>query len=126
MQLKTDLSRMPKAHFQCGKSLGCFPIVGLLLLTIIVTVGATVWVIQSQLFAKDFKPVELSQSEQLTLEQKLDALANFEEGNFEETSLEETPSSEFNDNNSTAEQIADSIGSSDTNLSDEGLSLIHI
>ena len=120
MQLKTDLSRMPKAHFQCGKSLGCFPIVGLLLLTIIVTVGATVWVIQSQLFAKDFKPVELSQSEQLTLEQKLDALANFEEGNFEETSLEETPSSEFNDNNSTAEQIADSIGSSGTNLSDEG------
>lgn len=117
MQLKTDLLRMPNAHFQSGKSLGCFPIIGLLLLTIVVTVGATVWVIQSQLFAKDFKPVELSQSEQLTLEQKLDALAN-----FEETSFEEAPSAEFSADNSTAEQIADSIGSSGTGPDEQKLS----
>ncbi len=60
---------------QAGK-LGCLAIVGLLLLTIIVTVGATVWAIQSQLFSKNFKPVELSKTEQQTLEQKLDALGN--------------------------------------------------
>ncbi len=61
---------------QAGKSLGCLPIVGLLLLTIILTVAGTVWAIQSRLFTKNFTPVELSQTEQLSLEQKLDALAS--------------------------------------------------
>jgi len=61
---------------QAGKSLGCLPIFGLLILTIAVTIGATVWVIQSQLFTRSFKPVELSNSEQQTLEEKLDALTS--------------------------------------------------
>ena len=56
--------------------MGCLPIFGLMLLTVIVTVGVTIWAIQSQLFAKNFKPVELSNSEQQTLEQKLDALGS--------------------------------------------------
>ena len=58
---------------QSGK-LGCLPIFGLLLLTIVLTVAGTVWAIQSQLFARNFKPVELSTQEQTTLQQKLNAL----------------------------------------------------
>jgi len=75
-------SRHPGQHLlssgksQAGKSLGCLPIFGLLILTIAVTIGATVWVIQSQLFTRSFKPVELSNSEQQTLEEKLDALTS--------------------------------------------------
>jgi len=72
---------------QAGK-LGCLPIFGLLLLTVAVTIGGTVWVIQSQVFSKNFKPVELSDSEQLTLEQKLDALGN-ETGSTQSSSLSE-------------------------------------
>lgn len=60
---------------QAGK-LGCLPIFGLLILTIVLTIGATVWAIQSQLFTRAFKPVELSNSEQQTLEEKLDALTS--------------------------------------------------
>ncbi len=60
--------------FQSGK-IGCLGIFGLLLLTVVITVAATVWAIQSQFFNSNFDPVELSDSEQLNLEQKLDALA---------------------------------------------------
>jgi len=65
-----------RKYTQAGKSLGCLPIVGLLLLTVIVTIGATVWAIQSQIFARNFKPIELSTAEEQTLEQKLNALGD--------------------------------------------------
>lgn len=75
-------NRLPQASHnsrtnasQQGK-VGCLGIFGLLLLTIIVTVAATAWAIESQFFTRNFKPVELSDNEQLTLEQKLDALTN--------------------------------------------------
>lgn len=67
---------------QQGK-IGCLGIFGLLLLTIAITVAATVWAIQSQFLNRNFKPVELSDNEQLTLEQKLDALANTTSDNGE-------------------------------------------
>ena len=63
--------------YQTGK-LGCLAIFGLLLLTIVLTVAGTVWAIQSQLFARNFKPVELNTQEQQTLEQKLNALGDTE------------------------------------------------
>ncbi len=63
---------------QRKRSLGCFPIVGLLLLTIVITIGATLWAINSQWFSKDFKPVQLSSSEEAALSQKLDALSTFD------------------------------------------------
>ena len=60
------------------RSLGCLPILGLMLLTIVITVGATLWAINSQWFSKDFKPVELSSSEEAVLSRKLDALSTFD------------------------------------------------
>ena len=60
------------------RSLGCLPVVGLMLLTIVITVGATLWAINSQWFSKDFKPVQLSSSEEAVLSRKLDALSAFD------------------------------------------------
>lgn len=73
-------SRRPKKQalsktFQSGE-VGCLGIFGLLLLTVVLTVAATVWAIQSQIFSRKFKPVELNDTEQITLEQKLNALGS--------------------------------------------------
>lgn len=56
------------------RGLGCFGIAGLMLLTIIISVGLTFWLVKSQLFPKPFEPVELSQKEEQTLQDKLDAI----------------------------------------------------
>jgi hypothetical protein len=53
------------------------PIFGLLLLTVIITIAGTVWAINSPWLNSKFKPVELSESEQVSLSQKLNALGNF-------------------------------------------------
>ncbi|TCK19169.1 hypothetical protein DFR30_2466 [Thiogranum longum] len=49
----------------------------LVLLTILVTVIATVWVVKVYLFPSEFKPVTLSQKEEQVLERKLDWLGGF-------------------------------------------------
>ena len=67
-------SRSPK--YQLG--LGCLPIFGLLLLTVILTVAVTLWAINSSWLNSKFKPVQLSDSEQTTLSQKLDAIGSFD------------------------------------------------
>lgn len=103
---------------QSGK-LGCLAVVGLLLLTIIVTVGATVWVIQSQLFAKNFKPVQLDVQEQQTLELKLDALADpavDRPSAFSELS-QSTSTEAASDGGSDSDQLANRI---DTEQSENG------
>ncbi len=56
-----------------AKSLGCGTVLGLMLLTIVISVGAAFWLIKSQLFPKDFEPVELSVKEQEQLQDKLDS-----------------------------------------------------
>ena len=56
------------------RGLGCFGIAGLMLLTIIISVGLTFWLVKSQLFPKPFEPVELSQKEEQTLQDKLDSI----------------------------------------------------
>lgn len=101
----------PTAVAQSGK-LGCLGIAGLLLLTIVLTVAGTVWAIQSQLFARNFKPVELSVSEQQTLEQKLNALGDSD--NTLSSSFASTTSdgNTVSDEVSTAEDIVNNIGSS--------------
>lgn len=60
------------------RGLGCLSIIGLTLLTIVITIGGTLWAINSQWFSKDFKPVELNTSEEASLSQKLDALGSFD------------------------------------------------
>ena len=49
----------------------------LVLLTILVTVIATVWVVRVYLFPSEFRPVTLSQKEEQVLERKLDWLGGF-------------------------------------------------
>lgn len=53
------------------KGMGCFSILGLMLITVLISVGITVWIINSYIFQKRFDPVELSQKEVHILNQKL-------------------------------------------------------
>ena len=45
-----------------------------LLLAVLVTAGVTYWLIRTYVFAGDFRPVELSQKEQVQLDSKLRAI----------------------------------------------------
>ncbi len=49
-------------------------IMWIVLATIVVTVAVTFWVVRTYIYAKDFEPVQLSASEQVTLDAKLRAL----------------------------------------------------
>jgi hypothetical protein len=51
--------------------LGCLPILGIILVTMAVTAGATIWLINNQLFATSFAPVSLNKEEQQVLSSKL-------------------------------------------------------
>ena len=53
------------------KGMGCFSILGLMLITVLISVGITVWIINSYIFQKRFDPVKLSQKEVHILNQKL-------------------------------------------------------
>ena len=53
---------------------GCLGVLGIILLTFIVTVAGTIWVVNSRLFAAEFEPVELNNREQSLLDQKLEAI----------------------------------------------------
>ncbi len=54
-----------------SKGLGFFSILGIIFITILVSVGVTVWVINSYIFPKRFHPVVLSQKEERALDNKL-------------------------------------------------------
>ncbi len=54
--------------------IGCLGIVGIVVVTILVTIAVTVWAINSQLFGSRFTPVELNESEQSALASKLSAV----------------------------------------------------
>ncbi|MDO6460623.1 hypothetical protein Q4485_07940 [Granulosicoccaceae sp. 1_MG-2023] len=56
------------------RGLGCFGIAGLMLLTIVLSVGVTFWLVKTQLFPAPFEPVALDRQEQQTLQDKLDAI----------------------------------------------------
>jgi len=57
-----------KAGFS-GKQVGLF-----ILLAVLLTAGLTFWLIRTYVFANDFRPVELSQTEQVELDDKLRAI----------------------------------------------------
>lgn len=63
------------------KPLGCGSILGLMLLTVIISVAVTVWFLNYYLFPKRFEPVELSEKEQIHLEQKLERFEGIGSGN---------------------------------------------
>ncbi len=59
------------------RPIGCLSIIGLILLTIVLTIGATLWVVNSQFFTRSFKPVSLNTTEEEQLSVKLAALGDF-------------------------------------------------
>ncbi len=54
--------------------LGCLKVFGIILVTMIVTVLVTLWVAKAYLFPSDFKPVALTDKEEVQLSTKLDRL----------------------------------------------------
>ncbi|RTZ63610.1 MAG: arginine N-succinyltransferase [Aquificaceae bacterium] len=56
---------------------GCLATLGLMLLTVIISVGLTTWLITVYLFPKNFDPVELSSKEETVLESKLNQFGFF-------------------------------------------------
>jgi hypothetical protein len=59
------------------RKLGCLSVVGIVLLTILVSVGLTIWAMNYFLFQKEFKPVTLNAKEETVLEQKLNGIGIF-------------------------------------------------
>lgn len=57
-----------------SRALGCLSILGIILITMVVTVAGTLWLVNSRLFASQFKPVQLNESEQTVLSAKIDAI----------------------------------------------------
>ncbi len=56
---------------------GCLFIGSIMLLTVAISVGATIWILTQYVFPKRFDPVELSSSEQQTLDSKLRIFEGF-------------------------------------------------
>ncbi len=53
------------------KGMGYLSILGLILVTTLISVGVTIWIINGYIFPKKFRPVVLSQKEESVLSQKL-------------------------------------------------------
>lgn len=62
------------------RRIGCLAVSGLLLLAIVVSVLVTLFVARAWLYPQPFEPVRLSAAEAVTLERKLDNLADAAEG----------------------------------------------
>ncbi len=62
---------------QPQKRFGCFAVLGLILITVLISVAVTVWVLNIYLFPKRFEPVELSVGEQQVLEHKFNVFEGF-------------------------------------------------
>ncbi len=62
---------------QPQKRPGCFAVFGLMLITVLISVAVTVWVLNIYLFPKRFEPVELSAGEKQVLEHKLNVFEGF-------------------------------------------------
>ena len=56
------------------KKFGCLQVFGIVLLTVLVTAGITLWVAKIYIFPSQFKPVTLSAQEEQQLSVKLDSL----------------------------------------------------
>ncbi len=83
-------------HMEEPKTGGCLKTLGIMLITVIISVIATVFVINYYLFPKQLEPVELSQREESQLNQKLKhfGLPGLSVSSDESNSLEPEPYSE--------------------------------
>ncbi len=62
---------MTNTETPTNRGLRASSVAWIVLATILITAGATYWVVRSYIYAKDFKPVELSAQEQRRLDGKL-------------------------------------------------------
>ncbi|MGI9319687.1 MAG: arginine N-succinyltransferase [bacterium] len=62
---------------QTEKKHGCLFIGSIMLITIVISVGATIWIFTQYIFPKRFDPVKLSTTEQQKLERKLRVFEGF-------------------------------------------------
>jgi hypothetical protein len=83
------------------KGLGCVAVTSLIILSVLISVAVTVWVLNVYLFPKRFEPVVLNVSEQRVLDHKLDAFEHPsapelspEKGSSSSTALQAIPYSE--------------------------------
>ncbi|MHC4270078.1 MAG: arginine N-succinyltransferase [Planctomycetota bacterium] len=60
-----------------NKGMGFFSILGIIIITILISVGVTVWIINSYIFPKHFDPVILTQKEARILDNKLKLFSDF-------------------------------------------------
>lgn len=71
----TELSRQPyspeQPPNQSPKGMGCLKVGVLMLLTIVISVGLTLWLLTTYMFPKEFKPVDLDSREEIVLSSKL-------------------------------------------------------
>jgi arginine N-succinyltransferase len=71
----TELRRQPDSPEQppnqTQKGMGCLKIGLLMLLTIVMSVGLTLWLLTTYMFPKAFKPVDLDSREEIVLSSKL-------------------------------------------------------
>ncbi|MEE9447132.1 MAG: hypothetical protein V3V09_04180 [Arenicellales bacterium] len=104
------------------KRMGCFSVLGLMLLTVLISVAVTVWFLNVYLFPKRFEPVELSQRETQTLERKLEVFEGIGGSkNTSNTSLEPVPYSEAGADRNLAlsERELNAILAKNTDLADK-------
>jgi len=57
------------------REFGCLQVLGIVLLTVVVTVGLTLWIAKTYIFPSQFEPVVLSVQEEQQLSAKLDSFA---------------------------------------------------
>ena len=71
----TELSQQPyspeQPPNQTQKGMGCLKVGLLMLLTIVISVGLTLWLLTTYMFPKEFKPVDLDSREEIVLSSKL-------------------------------------------------------
>lgn len=80
MQTEQAIDKQADLNQKSGKKgMGCLSVLGLMLLTVLISVAVTVWFVNWYLFPKRFEPVELSVGEQQVLEQKLQRFEAFGE-----------------------------------------------
>ncbi len=78
MQANNSVEKQAGLNQESSKNgMGCLSVLGLMLLTVLISVAVTVWFVNWYLFPKRFEPVELSVGEQQVLSQKLERFEAF-------------------------------------------------
>lgn len=74
-EITTEFSRQPyspeQPPNQSQKGMGCLKVGVMMLLTIVISVGLTLWLLTTYMFPKEFKPVDLNSREEIVLSSKL-------------------------------------------------------